>query len=130
VKTILREARFALLAWLLPFVAAVCIFPLKESHRPLFESLMAVFLATSTVILGCAYLRRATGRLLAKSVRVGVLWMVANWAIDSLMFSGGPMKMTFEDYVMDIGVAYLMIPVITVGLSAVAAGRRETVPSP
>jgi hypothetical protein len=43
---------FAVLAWLLPFAASVCIFPLKRSHSPLFESVMGVVLAASTVLLG------------------------------------------------------------------------------
>jgi hypothetical protein len=34
-----REIGFAFLAWLVPSVVAVCIFPLKKSHEPMFDSL-------------------------------------------------------------------------------------------
>jgi hypothetical protein len=120
-RSVAREVGFAVLAWLVPFVVSVFIFPLKRSHPPLFESVMGVTLAASTVLLGCIYLRRSARRsLVAQGARVGLIWMFANWVLDALMFSGGPMKMSFGEYVMDIGIAYLMIPVITVGLGALA----------
>jgi uncharacterized membrane protein YpjA len=131
-RSLARECGFAVLAWLLPFVAAVAMFPLRESRRMLFESLIAVALAASTVLLGCIYLRRSSGDYVAQGVRIGLVWMVANWALDGLMFSGGPMKMTLEEYVADIGVIYLMIPAITVGLAiaaSAAAGRNTATAS-
>ncbi len=39
-KRAAREFGFVVLSWLVPFVAAVCIFSLKESNTPLFDSLM------------------------------------------------------------------------------------------
>lgn len=127
-RSLARECGFAVLAWLLPFVAALAMSPLRESRRTLFESLIAVALATSTVLLGCIYLRRSSGGYLTQGVRIGVVWMMANWALDALMFSSGPMKMSLEDYAADIGVTYLMIPPITIGLAiaASAAAARNT----
>ena len=115
-KLAAREIGFAFLSWLLPFAAAVCIFSLKESNTPLFDSLMGVILTTSTVALAVFYFRRVTSNHVATGARIGLTWMVANWLLDGLMFSGGPMKMTLDQYVSDIGVAYLAIPVITIGL--------------
>jgi hypothetical protein len=119
-RSLARELGFAVLAWLLPFVAGVAFFPFHESHRDLFESLIAVALAASTVLLGCLYLRRSSGRYVAQGARIGIVWMAANWILDSLMFSSGPMKMSLAEYAMDIGAAYLMIPAITVGLGIAA----------
>jgi uncharacterized membrane protein YpjA len=117
----LRELIFAFLAWLIPFAVSVCIIPLKESQPLLFDSLMGVVLAVSTVVLALAYFRRLTANYVANGVRIGVTWAVANWLIDGLMFSGGPMKMTLAEYVSDIGIAYLAIPVITIGLGIAAS---------
>ena len=114
-----REVGFAFSAWLVPFVVSVFIFPLKKSHPPLFESLMGVALAASTAGLGCAYLRRSNGHP-AQGAKIGLIWMAANWLLDGLMFSGGPMKMSLGQYVGDIAAAYLMIPVITIGLGQAA----------
>ena len=115
-KNAAREAGFAILAWLVPFVISVCIFPLKSSKGPLFDTLMGVTLTASTVLLGCIYMRSVTRGFIRHGVRIGVIWTVANWALDSLMFSSGPMQMTLDQYMADIGLAYLAIPTITVGL--------------
>jgi hypothetical protein len=51
-RSVAREIGFAMSAWMVPFVVSVCIFPLKKSRPPLFDSLMGVVLAGSTVVLG------------------------------------------------------------------------------
>jgi hypothetical protein len=47
-----RTLLFGFLVWLIPFVVAVAVFPVKASSRSLFESIMAVTLAATVV--GCA----------------------------------------------------------------------------
>lgn len=42
--------------------------------------------------------------------------MLINIAIDLCLFSWGPMKMNFGDYIQDIGFTYLIIPIITFGI--------------
>jgi hypothetical protein len=123
-----REIGFAFLAWLIPFAVSVCSFSLKASHEPMFDSLMGVTLACSTVVLAVIYFKRPTANYVAQGARIGVIWMVANWLLDGLMFSGGPMKMSLAQYVQDIGLAYLAIPVITIGMGIVAsvAARRDS----
>jgi len=120
-RRVLRELIFAFLAWLIPFAVSVCIIPLKEPQPLLFDSLMGVVLACSTVVLAVAYFKRLAGHYVANAVRIGVTWTVANWLIDGLMFSGGPMKMSLAQYASDIGLAYLAIPPITVGLGIAAS---------
>jgi hypothetical protein len=121
-KALGREISFAMLAWLVPFVTSVCIFPLKRSYPGSFESLMGITLVGSTVLLGCIYLRGRTEKLVLVSIGSGVKWMAANWAMDALMFSSGPMKMSFHQYLTQIAGAYVMIPIITCGLG-IAASR-------
>jgi len=128
-RSFARELAFAVAAWLVPFVVAVSIQSLKSSQPRHFESIMAITLAATIVLLGCVYLRKATGPFAARGVRIGLVWTVANLALDAPMFSGGPMQMSFAEYMADIGIAYLMIPVITIGLSVAAttgASRRPT----
>ena len=52
----------------------------------------------------------------AKALVIGVAWLVINLVIDLPLFSAGPMAMPLADYVKDIGLTYLIIPVVTVGL--------------
>ena len=61
------------------------------------------------------YFKKVEVHFLKEGFGVGLVWFAISIAIDLLMFMWGPMKMTFADYMMDIGLTYLMIPIITVG---------------
>jgi uncharacterized membrane protein YpjA len=91
---------------------------------------MGVTLTCSTAVLAVAYFRKLTANYLAQGARIGTTWAVANWILDGLMFSSGPMKMSLNQYVADIGIAYLAIPVITVGLGMAASmAAKKILPS-
>lgn len=110
-----RKALFlGFLVWLVPFMVAFGIFFLRESSRPLFESIMAVTVTTTVVLLGLRYLRTVRENLTREGILVGILWFCMSVVIDSpLMLLGGPMQMSFGEYMADIGVTYLIIPVVT-----------------
>jgi hypothetical protein len=54
---------------------------------------------------------------------LGIVFLVVSVAIDLLMFGWGPMKMAFVDYLKDIGLTYMVMPMITVGMAAVRVHR-------
>jgi hypothetical protein len=114
-KSFTKAFLYGLVVWVFPFVVAILIFPLRESERPLFESIMPVVLSLITVIMSNIYFKIAELNFIREGVYLGILWFVISIIIDQLMFMWGPMKMTFIDYVKDIGFTYLMIPVITIG---------------
>lgn len=103
--------------WFIAFAAAFAVFPLRESNRPLFESIMPVVLALGTVLLAHRYFRNVPGRFAREGLLLGLLWLGVNLAIDlPLMLSPSPMQMTLSEYLADIGITYLLIPVITTGM--------------
>jgi hypothetical protein len=105
------------LIWLIAFAVSVVIFPLRAAQRPLFESIMPVALAVATTGLALDLMRRTATSGWRNGLTVGLLWLAINVLIDLPLFTlGGPMLMPLSDYVMDIAVTYLIIPVITVGL--------------
>ncbi len=115
-----RAVLYGFVVWLVPFVVAFAIFPLRESARPLFESIMPVAIAAGTVTLGVIYFQRVRVGLVREGLLLGGLWFAISVLIDApLMLLGGPMQMSVSQYVADIGVTYLMIPVITLGLGLV-----------
>ena len=124
-RRVAREIGFAVLAWLIPFAVSVCIFQLKATHEPLFDTLMGVTLTVSTIALAVTYFRGLTADYVWHGARIGITWAIANWIFDGFMFSSGPMKMTLGQYVGDIGIAYLAIPVMTIGLGIVASGAAR-----
>ena len=106
---------YGFLVWLIPFALAFAIFPIHESDRIFFESIMPVAVVLAVVVFAVAYGKQVKGIILAEWIRLGMLWLLISVAIDLLMFSAGPMKMSLVDYVKDIGFTYLMIPIITAG---------------
>lgn len=124
--TSLRTAlAYGVLVWLIPFAVAVVIFPLRESARPLFESIMPVALAAAVAALAIRYFRSVRAGFVGEGLRVGLLWLVISLAIDApLMLLGGPMQMTPADYLADIGLTYLLIPILTVAIGTALAQRH------
>lgn len=123
-----KAVLFGFIVWLVAFAAAFVIFPLRESARPLFESIMPVVLSAATAALAVIYFRGVTRDHLKEGVALGVLWLVINVLVDApLMLLGGPMKMTVGAYTADIGVTYLLIPAVTIGIGAgIANAARST----
>jgi hypothetical protein len=111
-----RALGLGILMWLLPFIVAFLVFPFRTSWRALFESVMALTVSVVAVWLGLAYLRRLPSVGLKDGTFVGLAWWVMCVAIDLPMFSAGPMEMSLAEYMADIGLTYVMIPVITTGL--------------
>ena len=101
--------------WAFVFVVAIFAFPLRANERPLFESIMPVALAFSVTFSSIKYFQKSIKRTFMVGLCLGLIWLGVNLTIDALMFSRGPMKMSFADYMKDIGVTYLMIPIISAG---------------
>ena len=111
-------------SWLIPFVVAILIFKVRETNRPFFETIMAVTVAASTTWLATRYFRQIKQGFIAAGLTAGLVWVAINVVIDLLMFMQGPMKMSFTDYMQDIGLTYMMIPAITTGIGVALAEQR------
>jgi hypothetical protein len=108
---------FGFLIWLAAFVVAFLIFPLRESSRPLFESIMPVVVTSATAVFAVVYFRGVRKGFLKEGIALGCLWFAINVLIDlPLMLAGGPMQMTLGEYIADIGLTYLVIPAVTIGI--------------
>lgn len=115
---------YGFLCWIIPFAVAFMIFPLRESQRPLFETIMPITLTVCVVVFSILYFRKMDGGFLAEAVKLGVIWFLMSVVIDLLMFMWGPMKMTFSDYMADIGLTYLIYPTVTVGFGYLLERRK------
>ena len=111
--------------WAFVFIVAMFAFPLREHERPLFESIMPVALVLAVTTASVRYFRSANRGSVRGGLGLGLIWFAINLAIDATMFSWGPMQMSLGDYVKDIGVTYLLIPVIPIGLGNVLEYRQN-----
>jgi len=84
-------------------------------QRPLFESIMPVVIAIWTVFFAVVYLLGLESDFQKEGIVIGMEWFFMSIFLDLLVFNEGPIKMSLQDYAMDIPVTYLMIPTITFG---------------
>lgn len=117
---------FGFLVWLVPFVVSFFIYPLKTAGNPLFESVMPVIITIITVVLASIYLKNAEGDLLREGALIGVAWFLISVIIDLFLFlPPSPMQMSITSYFMDIGITYIIIPIITMGM-VYLTGKKMT----
>ncbi len=119
---------YGVLVWAFPFVVSVAIFPIHDSNRPLFESIMPVVGTLVAVFFLILYFKKLKKNFLQEGIRLGILWLAISVALDLFMFlpSSSPMNMSLADYVADIGVTYLAIPTIIIGTGFLLERSKAT----
>jgi hypothetical protein len=109
-RIVVRAVWIGFLSWLIPFVVAFALYPLKKSNAPLFSTVMyLVVLATAGTLLHLYFRKRSVS--VTEASLVGTLWLAINLILDFPMFAFGPMKMTPLGYYSEIGLVYLTFPV-------------------
>ena len=122
----LRICLFGFLVWLIPFLVSLLIFSFHESNRPLFESIMPLALTITVVIFSVLYFKKLETNYLNEGILVGFVWLIINIIIDLIMFlPDSPMQMSFVDYMMDIGITYLIIPTIAIGIGHLLKNKKR-----
>lgn len=115
---------YGFLVWLIPFAVSFIVFPLRTTMRPLFESIMPLVLSIVVITLAYYYIKNLDSNFVKEGFLIGISWYIINIAIDLFLFMpASPMHMSFVDYMMDIGLTYVMIPVITIGMGFMADNK-------
>ncbi|MCC6887104.1 MAG: hypothetical protein IT536_00990 [Hyphomicrobiales bacterium] len=119
-----RVSVFGLVSWAVPFIASLAFFSRTGElviPQPLFKSLMVVIGGGVAVWLLVRVFRQVPPSL-GTGLAIGGYWLAINWVLDLLVLL--PMSgMTLAAYASDIGLRYLLIPIIAAGLGAVGARR-------
>jgi hypothetical protein len=123
-KSVKKALLYGFLVWLIPFIVSVLIYPIKTSSPALFESIMPVVLTVCVVLFLHLYFRKLEADFLKEGVILGVIWFLISLVLDLLMFMWGPMKMTLANYMMDVGLTYLILPAITIGFGYMIEKRQ------
>ncbi len=116
-----RALAAGLVIWLVPFALSMVVFPLRLGQRALFESLMAVALAAGVVGAALWYFRGQAPTARA-GLWLGLIALAVNLAVDVPLFLT-VFAMPLGEYAVDIGLTYLLIPVVTYGMGRLAEGR-------
>ncbi len=113
-KNHLNNLFFGFLSWLIPFIASI-FFYTKEGGLTidifLFKSIMIVIGSISAAILMVLYFKKINKDYLKEGIIIGLIWFAINIILDLLVLL--PMSgMSMPDYFAQIGIRYLVIPVM------------------
>jgi len=125
-----RAILYGVLVWLAAFAVAFVIFPLRESWRALFESIMPVVVVMATSFFAALYFRRVTKDFLREGALLGGLWLAINVIIDLPLMLSPPIDMGLVDYLADVALTYLVIPAVTIGIAFGAQRPQKPKVSP
>jgi hypothetical protein len=117
--SVVRYLLFGVGIWAIPFVIGMAIFPLADPATALFDTIMSIAMSGAAGWLSWLYLKGRDGNGFAAGATAGLGWAAIAVALDAPLFLFGPFLMPPADYFADIGLAYLMIPLIAgfVGLA-------------
>lgn len=130
-SAIVRVVLSGLAVWAFPFVVGMAIFAIVPTDAPLFDTIMSVALAAAAVAASYLFLRKAPTPTAMRGARVGAVWAILAVVLDAPFFIFGPaqMRMEADAYIADVGLSYLVIPVIAAGIGrALQVGRSTTTP--
>ena len=109
-----------LVIWCIPFAVGFAIMPIIHMHHPLFDTLVVLAMIVGATGMSHWYLRK-TGyheKGLLALFGLGLIWVLIAVLMDTPIMIHGPVGMTVHEYMADIGLMYLGIPVILVGTGA------------
>lgn len=104
---------YGFLIWLIPFVISFFIFQVRETDRIFFETLMSLILATTAGFILTRYNKTNPIDSHQEGFMVGLIWFGISIFLDFFVFIIGPLKMPPFTYLKEIGLDYLIIPIIT-----------------
>ena len=106
------------LTWLIPFIVSFLFF--TPNGTPLiditfFKSIMTVLGCLVGVLLLIQSFTKIKTNYLKESIRIGLIWFLMNIVLD-LIFLLPLGKLTIMDYIIQIGIRDINIPIISIGM--------------
>ena len=122
----IRNILYGFSAWLIPFIASI-FFHSKEGGLTidvfLFKSIMIVIGSISAAFLLIFYFKNINTNYIKEGIIVGIVWFVINIILDLLVLI--PMSgMSVGDYSIQIGLRYLVMPVMSIMVGKVLAEKK------
>jgi len=125
-KRYLQFLGLGFLVWLIPFIVSFFVFPTKAFFAPLFETLMAITVAATGVVFTGIGFRGVQSGFIKEGVVLGAIFFAVSVLIDLPLFSYGPMAASFASYMLDVGLTYLIYPVIAIGMGYILETKNES----
>jgi hypothetical protein len=113
-KTTARIWLYGFLIWIAGMAVATVLWPMHDSRLPLFKSLLVVTMTAVGMVFTVRVFDSVRSNYVDTGIRTGLVWIVLNWALDLIVLVG-LMKTPIGMYIMDVGLRYLAIPIMTAG---------------
>lgn len=113
-KKYLNLLLLAFLMWAIPYFASLLFFPLMESDKTYFKTIMIVIGGLTWGGLGYSYFVNKTEGFLRDGILLGILGFILSILLDIVGVLSFNKEMTFVVYMKEIGFRYLMIPINTI----------------
>ena len=122
----IRNILYGFLVWLIPFVSAFFFYS-REGGLVidifLFKTIMIVVGAIIGAFLLVSYFKKINNSYLREGIIVGLAWFSINILLDLLVLV--PMsEMALPDYFAQIGLRYLVMPVMSIMVGAVLSNKK------
>ena len=117
---------FGVLVWAIPLVVSLLLSDVRELNRPLFKTIMPVVLTAVVCAFGVLGFIRVRGGFVREGLNMGLTWMFMSVGLDMGLFWEGPMSMPMNEYFTDVGLLYLIDPIVLVAMGVVLKGRFDT----
>lgn len=111
VRFVLKAFLYGFILWASVFVMSFIVSPVKQTDPIFFETIITIILTAFTALYGYIFFKKGKPSL-KTTLFVGIFWLLINILIDLPLFSFGPMKRPFVNYMTDIGLTYLVILII------------------
>ena len=123
-REFLRIIGYGILTWLIPFLISVPLYSHNGElliDQDLFKSIMIVSGSVIGAILIIRFFRTQSCCFFRAGCILGIVWLLVNWILDILILIplGG---YSFRSYFLQIGLRYLVIPVMTI-MAGIVAGQ-------
>ncbi len=126
---ILKIVIFGFLTWIIPFVVSFFFYTPQGQllmDVSLFKSLMIVVGSLTGALFLVLYFRKVEKNYLQEGITVGMLWFVLNILLDLIVLV--PMtKISVETYFAQIGLRYLLIPIMSISIGYVAQSTASKI---
>jgi len=125
---IVKLLLLGLMTWVVPFIAAFFFFDETGQiavDMYLFKTMMLLIGGVTGALAIIIYFKKVQSGFLNQGIIVGIAWFALNFILDLLVLL--PMSgMSFGDYLVQIGLRYLMIPIMSI-MAGVLLDRKSVI---
>ena len=113
----LRTVWLGACLWGVLFTVKSALYPWSVTNQGLFASFLAVVLAVVATVVATTYLRDLRSRIFWRAFSAAVTWTFTCIALDVTMLMTMPPRLSVREYLEQVALIYVMIPVIAMGLA-------------